>query len=139
MPLPLEGIRVLDWTIWQQGSVCSAMLADMGADVIKIEQRGVGDPGRGIVAVSGQETANQPNWYFEANNRNKKSMTLDLKKSEGVEVVRALVEKADVFVQNYRKGVAERVGLGYSTVREINPRNVSMISVGWSAGLDTAT
>ena len=131
MPQPLDGIVVLDWTIWQQGSVCSAMLADMGADVIKIEQRGVGDPGRGIVAVSGQETANQPNWYFEANNRNKKSLTLDLKKPEGVEVVRALVEKADVFVQNYRKGVAERVGLGYSTLREINPKLIYASATGY--------
>ncbi|MBW2232344.1 MAG: CoA transferase, partial [Deltaproteobacteria bacterium] len=110
MPQPLEGILVLDWTIWQQGPVCTAMLGDMGADVIKIEQRGTGDPGRWIVAAAGQDTSDRPNWYFEANNRNKRSITLDLKKPEGIEVLHALAEKADVFVQNFRKGVAGRIG-----------------------------
>jgi crotonobetainyl-CoA:carnitine CoA-transferase CaiB-like acyl-CoA transferase len=121
MPQPLEGITVLDWTIWQQGPVCSAMLGDMGADVIKIEQRGTGDPGRWLVGAGGQDTSNAPNWYFEANNRNKRSITLDLKKPEGLEVVYALVEKADIFVQNFRHGVADRIGLGYEALSEINP------------------
>jgi crotonobetainyl-CoA:carnitine CoA-transferase CaiB-like acyl-CoA transferase len=84
MPLPLEGIRVLDWTIWQQGPVCSAMLGDMGADVIKIEQAGTGDPGRWLLAAGGHDTSDKPNWYFEANNRNKRSITLDLKQPEAV-------------------------------------------------------
>ena len=131
MPQPLEGITVLDWTIWQQGPVCSAMLGDMGADVIKIEQRGAGDPGRGIVAVGGADTQDQPNWYFEANNRNKRSITLDLKKPEGVEIVHALVEKADVFVQNYRKGVADRIGLGYPALRQINSRLIYASATGY--------
>ena len=65
MPQPLEGITVLDWTIWQQGPACSAMLGDMGADVIKIEQRGTGDPGRWMFVTAGQDTSHAPNWYFE--------------------------------------------------------------------------
>lgn len=131
MPQPLEGITVLDWTIWQQGPVCTAMLGDMGADVIKIEQRGTGDPGRWLVAAAGQDTSGKPNWYFEANNRNKKSITLDLKKPEGVEVVHALVEKADVFVQNFRKGVAGRIGLDYATLSGINPGLVYASATGY--------
>ncbi len=131
MPQPRAGILVLDWTIWQQGPVCSAMLGDMGADVIKIEQRGTGDPGRWIVAAAGQDMAGRPNWYFEANNRNKRSITLDLKKPEGVEVVHALAEKADVFVQNFRKGVAARNGLDYATLSARNPRLVYASATGY--------
>ena len=111
MPQPLEGLLVLDWTIWQQGSVAGAMLGDMGARVIKIEQRGTGDPGRWLVGAGGVDTSNAPNWYFEANNRNKESIEVDLKRPEGREVVLALAEKADVFLQNYRHGVAARLGL----------------------------
>jgi crotonobetainyl-CoA:carnitine CoA-transferase CaiB-like acyl-CoA transferase len=127
----LDGILVLDWTIWQQGPVCTAMLGDMGADVIKIEQRDRGDPGRGLVAAAGQDTSDRPNWYFEANNRNKRSITLDLKKPEGVDVVHALAEKADVFVQNFRKGVATRNGLDYESLRERNPRIIYASATGY--------
>jgi crotonobetainyl-CoA:carnitine CoA-transferase CaiB-like acyl-CoA transferase len=139
MPQPLEGIVVLDWTIWQQGPVCSAMLGDMGADVIKIEQRGTGDPGRWILGAGGQDTSDKPNWYFEANNRNKRSITLDLKKPEAIEVVHALVEKADVFVQNFRKGVAGRNELGYDTLRKINPKLIYASATGYGPeGPDSA-
>ena len=81
MPLPLEGIRVLDWTIWQQGPVSTMMLGDLGAEVIKIEERVGGDPGRGIMSIGGTTTgaSGQRNYYFEANNRHKKSITLNLK------------------------------------------------------------
>ncbi|MAE94657.1 MAG: carnitine dehydratase [Deltaproteobacteria bacterium] len=122
MPMPLEGLLVLDWTIWQQGPVCSAMLGDLGADVIKIEQAGSGDPGRYLAAVAGQKGEGRPNWYFEANNRNKKSITLDLKQPDALQVVYDLTSKADIFVQNFRFGVAERLGVGYDTLREINPQ-----------------
>lgn len=138
-PQPLDGILVLDWTIWQQGPVSSAMLGDMGADVIKIEQRGTGDPGRWLIAAGGTDTSDRPNWYFEANNRNKKSITIDLKKPEGVEVVRALAEKADVFVQNFRKGVAARLGLDYAALCERNPGLIYASATGYGPeGPDSA-
>ncbi len=137
--MPLEGMLVLDWTIWQQGPVCGAMLGDMGADVIKIEQRGTGDPGRWIAAVAGQSNEGRPNWYFEANNRNKKSISLDLKKPEGIEVVHALAAKADVFLQNFRKGVAGRLGMGYEDLKAINPMLVYASATGYGPeGPDSA-
>ncbi len=131
MPMPLEGIRVIDWTIWQQGPICSTMLADLGADVIKIEEREKGDPGRGVLAMSGLSLSDRPNFYFEANNRNKRSLTLDLSKAEAREIVYGLVERSDVFVQNFRKGVAARLGLGYATLREKNPKLVYASASGY--------
>jgi len=130
MSLPLEGIRVLDWTIWQQGPICSSMLADMGADVIKIEQTGVGDPGRSLVSAGGAEVK-RANWYFESHNRNKRGVTLDFSKPEGREVLYALAEKSDVFVQNFRQGVAARLGLDYATLREKNPRLIYASATGY--------
>ncbi|MDD5094436.1 MAG: CoA transferase [Dehalococcoidia bacterium] len=119
MGMALEGIKVLDLTIWQQGPVATQMLADMGADVVKIEDREKGDPGRGLVWKSDHSTLNT---YFECHNRNKSGITLDLKKKEGKKVLYRLVEKADVFVQNLRLGVAERLNIDYATFSAINPR-----------------
>src|SRR5215813_13130732 len=120
MSMPLEGIRVIDWTIWQQGPVCAAMLGDLGAEVIKIEHRESGDPGRCILKMSGVDLKDRPNFYFEANNRNKKSLTLDLKKPEARDIISRLAAKSDVFVQNYRLGVAGRLGLDYASLRRHN-------------------
>jgi CoA:oxalate CoA-transferase len=124
MPMPLEGVRVLDWTIWQQGPVCSAILGDLGADVIKIEERVGGDPGRGMLRLAGLEMSDRPNFYFTANNRNKRGITVDLKKPEGREIVYRLAKTADVFVQNFRKGVADRLGIGYADLKKVNPKIV---------------
>jgi len=131
MPMPLDGIRVIDWTIWQQGPVCSAMLGDFGADVIKIEERVGGDPGRGMAKLSGVDLSDRPNFYFEANNRNKRGITVDLKKPEGRDVVYRLVEKSDVFVQNFRKGVATRLGLDYATLKTHNPKLIYATATGY--------
>ena len=131
MTMPLDGLRVIDWTIWQQGPVCSSMLGDMGAEVIKLEDREGGDPGRGIVKVTGIDVGSRPNFYFEANNRNKKSVTLDLRRPEAREVVYGLVAKSDVFVQNFRKGVAARLGLDYETLRKHNPRLIYASATGY--------
>ncbi len=139
MPMPLEGIRVLDWTIWQQGPVASAMLGDLGAEVIKIESPDGGDPGRGIAAVAGIDVTERPNFYFEANNRNKKSITLDLKQAEARQVVYDLIAKSDVFVQNFRKGVAGRLGLDYATLRQHNERLIYASATGYGPeGPDSA-
>jgi crotonobetainyl-CoA:carnitine CoA-transferase CaiB-like acyl-CoA transferase len=129
--MPLEGIRVIDWTIWQQGPVATAMLADLGADVIKIEERERGDPGRGVLSMAGLELGDRPNFYFEANNRGKQSLTLDLQKPEAREIVHELVEQSDVFVQNFRKGVAARLGLDYATLRERNPKLIYASASGY--------
>ena len=131
MPMPLDGIRVIDWTIWQQGPVASVMLGDLGADVIKIEERVGGDPGRGVLKAQGLDLRDRPNFYFEANNRNKRSLTVDLKKPAGVAIVQRLAERADVFVQNFRKGVAGRLGLDATTLRGRNPRLVYASASGY--------
>jgi len=131
VPMPLEGMRVIDWTIWQQGPVCSAMLGDLGAEVIKIEERERGDPGRGMIKISGVDLKDRPNFYFEANNRNKKSITLDLKKPAARDIVYQLVARSDVFVQNFRLGVASRLGLDYPTLRRHNPRLIYASASGY--------
>jgi CoA:oxalate CoA-transferase len=129
MDAPLKGIRVIDWTIWQQGPVATTMLADMGAEVIKIEERERGDPGRGVFAIGGAAATH--NFYFEANNRHKQSLTLDLAKPGAREIVYKLVAKSDVFVQNFRKGVAARLGLGYKDLSAHNPKLVYASSSGY--------
>lgn len=121
---PLDGMRVVDWTIFQQGPVAASMLGDLGAEVIKIEELGKGDPGRGLRTMTDATTAlaRQANFYFETNNRNKKSLVLDLKKPGAKEIIYRLVERSDIFVQNFRPGVAERLGLDYDTLSKLNPR-----------------
>ncbi len=133
MPKPLEGIRVLDWTIWQQGPVSTMMLGDLGAEVIKIEERVGGDPGRGVMSIGGTMTgvSGQRNYYFEVNNRHKKSLTLNLKTPEAKEIVYKLVEKSDVFVQNFRKGVAAKLGLDYQTLSKHNPKLIYASASGY--------
>ncbi|MGB6553267.1 MAG: CoA transferase [Candidatus Binataceae bacterium] len=129
---PLTGIRIIDWTIWQQGPVATQMLADLGAEVIKIEERDKGDPGRGIVAVAGASTGKSGrNFYFEANNKHKQSIALDLKRPQAREIVYRLAAKSDVFVQNFRKGVAARLGLGYQAIRAHNDRLIYASASGY--------
>lgn len=117
-PAAFEGIRVLDLTIWQQGPMTTAMLADWGADVIKIEGPNKPDPGRSMVRFEADGT---PNAYFETHNRNKRSLVLDLKTDAGRDVFYRLVKDADVVTQNYRSGVADRLGIDYETLRKLNP------------------
>ncbi|MBI3743618.1 MAG: CoA transferase [Chloroflexi bacterium] len=122
MPSPLDGITVLDLTIWQNGPWATVMLSDMGANVIKVEDPVNGDPGR----ASAHRVANPKaiSLYFETMNRNKRSMTLNLKSDEGREVFYRMAAKADVVIQNFRVGVVERLGVDYETIRKINPRIV---------------
>ncbi|MBU2702408.1 CoA:oxalate CoA-transferase [Sporomusaceae bacterium BoRhaA] len=114
---PLEGICVLDLSRVLAGPYTSMMLADFGADVIKIETPEVGDDSRAFGPFVNKESA-----YFMSLNRGKRSMTLNLKLSEGQEIFKEMVKKADVVLENYRPGVMEKFGLGYEVLQEINPR-----------------
>ncbi|MDB5704051.1 MAG: putative acyl-CoA transferase [Sphingomonas bacterium] len=119
--LPLSGIRVLDITQVMAGPFCCMLLGDMGADVIKIEPPKVGDSTRHSMGfrLKGEDSPG-----FLALNRNKRSITLDLKNDADRDVLYALVKTADVVVENARPGVAARLGMGYETLRELNPRLV---------------
>ena len=119
MTQPLAGIRVLDITQVMAGPFCCMLLADMGADVIKIEPPNVGDSTRQSMGfrLKGSDSPG-----FLALNRNKRSIALDLKTEEGRQTLHALVKTADVLVENARPGVAERLAMDYATLREINPR-----------------
>ena len=119
-PGPLDGLTVLDLTRVLSGPYCTMLLADMGARVIKIEhpERGDDTRGWGPPFVSGEST------YFLSVNRNKESVTLDFKTPEGREVLDALIEHADVLVENFRPGTLDRLGLGYTDVRARNPQLV---------------
>jgi formyl-CoA transferase len=114
----LEGVRVIDFTQAMAAPFGTMNLADMGADVIKIEPPGTGEPTRELSSVR----KNGHSATFMTMNRDKRGLTVDLKRPEGVEIVRRLTRTADVFVQNYRPGVAERLGLGYEALRAVNPR-----------------
>jgi len=114
--LPLSGIRVLDLTRILSGPFCSLMLADMGADVIKVETPGEGDPVRNQGVVR-----DGLSWYFANYNRNKRSITLNLKSAEGRDILRKLVAESDVLVENYRPGVLARMGFGEAQLHEIKP------------------
>jgi crotonobetainyl-CoA:carnitine CoA-transferase CaiB-like acyl-CoA transferase len=120
MLLPLEGLRVLDLSRVLSGPYCTMLLADMGAEVIKVEVPGAGDLTRGKGDPESEARGGQP-VFFDLN-RNKKSLTLNLKAAAGKEIFQRLVETADVLVENYRPDVMERLGLGYSLLSQINPR-----------------
>jgi crotonobetainyl-CoA:carnitine CoA-transferase CaiB-like acyl-CoA transferase len=112
------------------GTVATAMLADLGAEVIHIENLASGDPGRVLNALT-WTMADGRNCYFETNNRGKKGMAIDLSKPEGKEVMYRLVEKSDAFVHNFRQGVPEKLGLGYEKLAEINPGIVYAAASGY--------
>ena len=113
----LEGIKVLDLTRVLAGPYCAMMLADFGANVIKIEPPNVGDDSRAFGPFVGKESA-----YFMSLNRNKRSITLNFKRPEEVELFREMVKQADVVLENYRPGTMEKFGLGYDELKKINPK-----------------
>lgn len=128
VPLPLDGVRVLDFTQVMMGPCCTQMLADYGADVIKIEKGKIGDLSRWSLG-SDPDGLNNP--VFCSLNRNKRSVTLDLRTDQGKDVVRRLVETADVVANNFRPGVMDRMGLGYEDLKAINPRIVFAVGTGY--------
>jgi crotonobetainyl-CoA:carnitine CoA-transferase CaiB-like acyl-CoA transferase len=119
--LPLEGVRVLDLTRLLPGGYCSLLLADFGADVIKVEDTGAGDYIRwGPPFVEGAEDSAKGS-LFLALNRNKRSIRIDLKHERGPDVLLRLVKDADVLLEGFRPGVLERLGVGYDRLLEANP------------------
>lgn len=125
MPGPLDGFRVIDLTTMISGPLAGMILADQGADVIKIEPAS-GDATRGVWTAHQGLSAS-----FLNNNRNKRSIVLDLKNPDGKAAVLRLIESADVVLQNFRPGVVERLGIGYEHAREVNPGIVYMSITGF--------
>ena len=120
--LPLSGLRVLDFAQFLAGPAAALRLADLGAEVIKIERRQGGDACRGL-AINDQMLEGD-SLLFHTFNRNKKSITADLKSPEDLDRIKALIKTADVMIQNLRPGVMERIGLGYDDVSKLNPKLV---------------
>ncbi len=112
----LKGVRVIDLTRVLAGPYASMLMADLGADVIKVELPGKGDDSRAHYPMVNGESA-----YYMNLNRNKRSITLNLKSPEGKDILKRLVQRADILLENYRPGVMEKLGLGYDTLKEINP------------------
>lgn len=113
---PLAGLRVLDLSRVLAGPYCAMMLADYGADVVKIEPPKVGDDSRAFGPFVGKESA-----YFMSLNRNKRSMTLNFKRQAECDVFKEMVKQADIVLENYRPGTMEKFGLGYDVLKTINP------------------
>ena len=130
MSKALEGIRVVDLTVWFQGPVAAQHLADFGADVIKIERPQGGDQGRGVRSIKSLEVGDW-NQYFLVINRNKKSMAIDLKKAAGQEILYRLVEKSDVFLSNLSMDLLASWNLSYAKLASINPRLVYATNTGY--------
>ena len=125
----LAGIRVLDLTRVLAGPYCTMFLGDLGAEVVKVEQPGVGDDTRGWgPPFAGGESA-----YFLCTNRNKKSLTVDLKSADGIALIKQLAERADVLIENFRPGAMDRLGLGDKELRVANPKLVYASLSGFGA------
>lgn len=127
-PLPLEGVRVVDFTQVMLGPCCTQMLADYGADVIKVEKEKVGDLSRWSL---GKDPDGLNNPVFCSLNRNKRSLALDLKDPVAKDAVLRLIDTADVVVNNFRVGVMERIGFGYEELKARNPRLVYAVGTGY--------
>lgn len=113
---PLDGVKVLDFTHVLAGSYGTMVLGDLGAEIIKIEKYGSGDPLRNTPPLKNGQSA-----YFFCSNRNKRGMALNLKTKEGIEVAKRLVKGCDVFSENFRPGVMDRLGLGYEDIKSVKP------------------
>ncbi len=126
----LEGIRVIDLTVWFQGPVSAQYLADFGAEVIKVERPQGGDQGRGVRSIKALPVGDW-NQYFLVINRNKKSVALDLKKPEGQAVMHRMVQEADVFLSNLGAPMLEAWNLSYEKLSAINPKLVYATNTGY--------
>jgi crotonobetainyl-CoA:carnitine CoA-transferase CaiB-like acyl-CoA transferase len=129
---PLSGVRVLDLSRALAGPYCTMMLADAGADVLKVEPPS-GDDSRGWLPIAEREAGSESAYFLSAN-RGKRSVRLDLKSPEGAAKLRELAARADVLVENYRPGLLDRLGLGLAGLREANPRLVTLSITGFGTG-----
>ena len=127
--MALEGVRVLDFTQMMMGPWATQFLGDMGADVVKVERPGAGEWERGLRAMGELLGGQSP--FFLAMNRNKRSLTLDLKHPRAREVVHRLAATADLVTENFRPGVMDRLGIGYDALREVNPSLVYVAGTGY--------
>ncbi|WP_116599497.1 CaiB/BaiF CoA transferase family protein [Primorskyibacter marinus] len=127
--LPLEGVRVLDFTQVMMGPCATQMLADFGADVIKIERPGAGDLSRNFFGETSEEAMN--NAVFASLNRNKRSVEINSKSDEGRQMIYDLVAQSDVVVDNFRAGVMKRLGFDFETLKKINPRIICASGTGF--------
>ncbi|MBK1859273.1 CaiB/BaiF CoA transferase family protein [Cerasicoccus arenae] len=132
MQQALNGVKVLDFTQLLQGPYATQMLGDLGADVIKIEKPGSGDIYRSMTFFN-QWVGGDESLCFLPWNRNKRSLAIDLKSTETVEIIRGLIKQADIIVENFRPGVMERLGYGYDTCNELNPGIIYCSATGWGA------
>jgi formyl-CoA transferase len=126
----LQGIKVVDFTQFEAGTTCSEMLAWFGAEVVKIENPGRGDPGRRLRPGKPDDDP----WYFYQFNVNKKSIAINLKSARGLQLVRDMIAKADIVTENMAPGTIERLGLDYESVKKINPRIVYCQIKGFASG-----
>jgi crotonobetainyl-CoA:carnitine CoA-transferase CaiB-like acyl-CoA transferase len=117
MNLPLEGVRVLDLSRVFAGPLCGQVLADFGAEVIKVEHPGRGDDTRDW----GMRVGETETTYYNSMNRNKRSVTLDLQSPDGLKIVHDLLPQCDVVIHNFKTGGAEKLGLGYAQLKAIKP------------------
>ena len=129
MPMALEGVRVLDFTQMMMGPWATQFLGDMGADVVKVERPGAGEWERGLRAMGELLGGQSP--FFLAMNRNKRSLTLNLKHLRAREVVLRLAATADLVTENFRPGVMDRLGIGYEALRAVNPSLVYVAGTGY--------
>jgi crotonobetainyl-CoA:carnitine CoA-transferase CaiB-like acyl-CoA transferase len=128
---PLDGVRVIEISMFQQGPVAGMRLGDLGADVIKIEAK-TGDPGRQFMRIIGAMVGLKGrNYYFEHGNRNKRGMVLDMRKPEGMEVFLKLIDTADVFLNNMSIPAPDRMGIGPEVLMARNPRLIYAHASGW--------
>lgn len=126
----LEGIKVIELAAFAMGPRAATHLGDMGADVIKIEHPGGGDPSRALTSLRGLPLSDF-NYYFEMSNHNKKSVCLDLAHPQGREIAYKLISKADVVVTNFQLAALNKLGMDYETLSKLNPRLVYGLGTGW--------
>jgi len=126
----LQGIKVVDFTQFEAGTTCTEVLAWFGAEVVKIENPGRGDPGRRLRPGKPDDDP----YYFYEFNVNKKSLAINLKSPRGLEIVKDMIRKADIVAENMAPGTIERLGLDYESVKKINPRIIYCQVKGFGRG-----